>query len=1071
MTRTTWFRLGAAAAITGLLLLVLMMAALAAPQVIINFEQWPEPPISARPGMAEVFTWTITAVSDTPDRVEFKIMDPDSLVVVTQTYPYTSGFNVTYPYTIPASPKEGGYLAEVRYFSIEGGSLPRAYYGRSFYVANRGHLHVFKFDDFDGDGVQDPGDLPVQGVVIRMLTPFGDEFGQLTAANGVAQWLDIPVGSYRVTETVPAGREPTLPPTATVTVTLDATTHITFANRIPPSSILGLVWYDANGNGLVEPGETGLPNVAVRLYDDTDGDGVRDPGEPLTMTTSSGPTGAYTLSLVHAGNYVVSVDPTDPDLPIGYGVVGLPDRAVTGLAAGETRTVSFGFDDTGIVAGRVWNDVNGNGLIEPGEGALASIRVCLYGDVAGNGQVDPGDPLIGCGDSGPSGSYSFTGLAPGAYVADVDQADPDLPAGYVRTTADPVGVALLPGENLTINFGFRQPPTPTPTPTPTFTPTATPTATPTSTPTATPTSTATPTATPANSCIIGQKVDDLHVGLPGWTIHARPRDAQTPVYTTYTDGSGDFHFAGLTPGWWTVWEEMQAGWAPVTSPIFDVQLLPGPVCAAVRFKNRQACAQDLFEYDNTVGLATQILPNGVAQKHTLEPPADQDWLAFDARGGWVYTLRTDNLLGDTDTELNLFDTDGSTPLAYSDDIVPGADPRSHIIWRAPADGRYFARVQDYYQSGARGCLGYDFILTVQTRNHLPVIVHPALPTPTPTPTRTATPSRTPVPTATPTPTATRRPVVILPDVFIPGLGHPKGIGVDERSHLLYVASRDNSTLYQYDPVMAWVLRAIPTGSQPFGVGVNSTTHKVYVANFGSASLTVINGTTGLVMRTISFAPYGEPTYVAVNPVTNRVYVPLHASGRLAVIDGASDTLLTTLDLGAGGAFGVAVDPIWNRVYVSCRDAQVVRVIDGAANAILWGQTAYPGGIPYALGIDPGLGRLYVSFAADPADPTQPRQVLVYRIPTTGPSLLSTVHAGQGGPDGGGGIAANPDTHHVFVTNSLEDSVTVFDGVTLMVITTVPVGDDPMGVAVDPGLSYAFAGNRGSDSVTGMPDVY
>jgi DNA-binding beta-propeller fold protein YncE len=48
---------------------------------------------------------------------------------------------------------------------------------------------------------------------------------------------------------------------------------------------------------------------------------------------------------------------------------------------------------------------------------------------------------------------------------------------------------------------------------------------------------------------------------------------------------------------------------------------------------------------------------------------------------------------------------------------------------------------------------------------------------------------------------------------------------------------------------------------------------------------------------------------------------------------------------------------------------------------------------------------------------------------------------------------------------------VFDGVTLMLLDTVPVGNDPQVVAVDPGLSYAFVGNRRSNSVTGIPDGY
>jgi hypothetical protein len=119
-------------------------------------------------------------------------------------------------------------------------------------------------------------------------------------------------------------------------------------------------------------------------------------------------------------------------------------------------------------------------------------------------------------------------------------------------------------------------------------------------------------------------VDDLHVGLPGWTIHARPRDAQAPVLTTVTDGSGAFHFANLPVGFWTVWEEMQPNWAAVTAPMFDVELQPGPGCAEVRFKNRQACAQDVYEPDDTVISATLTMPSGIPQKHTLEPPADLD---------------------------------------------------------------------------------------------------------------------------------------------------------------------------------------------------------------------------------------------------------------------------------------------------------------------------------------------------------------------------------------------------------------------------------------------------------------
>lgn len=1084
MKHRTWLKLAGAAGLALILVGGLLGALWAAPMAPrgISFDLAPVPPHSIIPGMAETFTWTITG--GTPDYVTFRITAPSLAVVYSRTYPGATDLSVTEHYTPAPGAELGLYESEVRYYRLEGGYLKA---GGSFCVSERGNLHVFKFDDFNGNGIQDPGEGPVPDVRVQIQPAPGalcpsDPAAQLTDIEGQAAWDRIAIGTYIVSEVVPPGYEATLPISRTVAVTINATTYVTFANRLPPSSVQGLVWLDRNRNGVKEPTEPPLPDIRVQLYADANGNGAVDPTETLWDEQDTTSTGSYDFDLVRAGDYVVVVDDADPDLPAGVQVISPAAAAVTGLAPGETRTVDFRFDDAGNIGGRVWHDANGNGIIDPGENPLPGIQVCLYSDSDGDGNLGAGDVLLDCRSSDATGSYSFSGLEGGAYIVDVDETDPDLPAGFVRTTFDPVAVTLAPGENLVVNFGFRMPPTPTPTNTPTSTPTATSTATSTPTATATPTATSTPTptsthtptatATPfsAIGCIVGKKVDDLHVGLPGWTIHARPRDTQGITLTTTTDGSGDFYFAGLPGGWWIVWEEMQPGWAPVTDPSFEVLVPDIPPCATVRFKNRQACAVDPYEPNDSPATATLILPNTV-QKHTLEPPADLDWVMFDAIAGGIYTLRTDNLLGNTDTYLTLYDTDGATLLAYNDDIVTGTDPRSQIIWQAPATERYYARIRDFYQTGSRGCLAYDLVLTVRLKIYLPIVMgpppEPPTPTPSPTPSITATPTITATPSRTPPPTATRTPVPTLPPITIPGLNHPKGIGVNRFTHELYVASRNTDRVYRVNATTGVVLNWVAVGDEPFGVGVNSATNKIYVANFRGNSLSVINGATQTVIKTISFAPYGEPTYVAVDESANRVYVPLHQGGRLAVINGATDTLTATLEVGAG-AFGVAVDPLLKRAYVSCRDAKWVQVIDTVTNSIRWGERVNLVGTPYALGINPTLNRLYVSYA--PED-DNPRQVLVYRIPATGPSLLTAVLVGDGGPDGGGGIDANPATGHVFVTNSQDNSVTVFDGVTNMVLDTVPVGLDPQCVTVHPGLSYAFVGNRGSNSISGIPDGY
>ncbi|HEY53149.1 MAG TPA: carboxypeptidase regulatory-like domain-containing protein, partial [Caldilineae bacterium] len=99
----------------------------------------------------------------------------------------------------------------------------------------------------------------------------------------------------------------------------------------------------------------------------------------------------------------------------------------------------------------------------------------------------------------------------------------------------------------------------------------------------------------ATGCKEGWKVDDQHVGLPGWTIHARlANDANATEYTQMTDGNGYFKFDDLPEGSYLFWEEMQTGWAPVTSPQFISPVAAGDICNGVyddgdiRFKNKQA---------------------------------------------------------------------------------------------------------------------------------------------------------------------------------------------------------------------------------------------------------------------------------------------------------------------------------------------------------------------------------------------------------------------------------------------------------------------------------------------------
>lgn len=917
-----------------------------------------------------------------------------------------------------------------------------------------------KFEDKNFDGVQAEGEPDLAGWEFTLTTPAG-VYTATTDSAGDAYFQDRISGNglYTLTETMQAG----------------------WLNSAPLSRTQERSDADPWTRWQADFGNARYSIIAVRKFLDHNGDGTWDEGQepPLSGwqfalyrwngadwaqhrggTTDSD--GRLVFTDLAAGQYRII---EQLDNHPGY-TNTTPLAVEVALSFPAQQTVDFGNRGALTLSGSKYNDLNANGARDADEPGLPNWTLSLTGGLHSVAVTTTTDS---------NGAYRFERLEPGAYILSETQQP-----GWAQTqpAAGAAYAISLTDQSLTgLDFGNMQLPTATPTATPTPTTTPTLTATPTNTPTPTSTPTATPTPTPALGCIAGIVRDDLHIGLAGWTIHARPRDAQTPLLTAVTDGSGVFRFDDLPIGIWAVWEELPPGWAAVTAATFEVTVAAGPVCVEAAFKNRQACALDPYENDDTPADAKQIAVNGAPQKHTLEPPTDVDWIKFDAAVGGVYTITTAALLGATDTYMELYAADGVTKLADNDDVMPD-DPASQIVWTAPANGRYLIHVRDYYQTGARGCLGYDISVAGRSAIYLPIVINPPpAPTATPTPTPSATPSATPSPTASATATPTMSPSPTasptstptpLPPLLIAGLSHPKGIGVNLSTHALYVASRNNHVVYRVNPLAGAVTHTIPVGREPFGVAVNTRTNKVYVANFLGASVSVINELTASAATTITLAGYGEPTYVAINELTNRIYVPLHRDGRLAVINGATDTLLTTVEMCAG-AFGVAVEPIAQRVYVSCRDAQIIRVLDATTNEIRWDETIYLAGAPYALGIDPALSQLYVPFAGDPSDPLAPRQVLVYRVPAILPAPRGVVAVKPGGPDGGGGVAANGNTHHVFVSNSQDDSVTVFDGRSLAVLDTIPVGDNPMGLAIDPGLGYVYVGNRGSNNISLLPD--
>ncbi|RME81190.1 MAG: hypothetical protein D6775_14260, partial [Caldilineae bacterium] len=570
-------------------------------------------------------------------------------------------------------------------------------------------------------------------------------------------------------------------------------------------------------------------------------------------------------------------------------------------------------------------------------------------------------------------------------------------------------------------------PSPTPTPTPTATQTSTPTLTPTPTPTSLPSATPTPTTSPSPS--------------PTPTASASPSATPTASPT---------HTPTLSP-------TVTPSQTPTLSP---TPTSTPPACQSI----------DPFEPNDTPGSATPLTPDGTTWHLDFGQTNDQDWFVFQAEAGITYTMTTSNLQG-ADTIMFLFDhatSNESDAIASNDDF--GATLASQIAFTAPSDGTYYFMVRDFFHRG--DCRSYDLTFVRDYKHYWPIIIRPqpqASPTPTPTRTPTLTPTHTPTRTPTPflTPTPTPTPVPIETPVIIQKLAHPKEIAVNPLTNRIYVSVRDGQSVYVIDGFSNSIIAKIPVCREPFGIDVNKMTNKVYVACFADGAVAVINGNNNTVMKTFGVGP--EPTYVDINELTNRIYVVTHGNNGLVEIHGGLDTVNRVSGAGAG-AFGVAVNHNLNRIYVTNRDVGTISTFDGVTMSRISDQTVDPGGDrphPFGLGFNPVTNRLYVSYT----EGGLLIKVAVYQATASGLTRIGTLTVPEGGKDGPGELGVHVAKNHIFVPNTASNSLTIINGATNTIITTIPLGQGPFGIGVNPATNLVYVGAKISNDLWVVPDHY
>ncbi len=205
------------------------------------------------------------------------------------------------------------------------------------------------------------------------------------------------------------------------------------------TAVIGdLVWSDADGDGVRDPGEPGLAGVAVRLYTDINGDGLINVGETFVETTTAAD-GSYLFNVAASGteDYIAHIDTAQSALS-AYGPTTGTSISFGNVADGGTYlTADFGFaqDASGTtytIVDRIWlDDGAGGGTADDGgqnggESGIGGVTVALL-DASGN--------VIATTTSDASGDFRFSGVPGGARYSWQITDQYGVLAGYYATTS------------------------------------------------------------------------------------------------------------------------------------------------------------------------------------------------------------------------------------------------------------------------------------------------------------------------------------------------------------------------------------------------------------------------------------------------------------------------------------------------------------------------------------------------------------------------------------------------------------------------------------------------------------
>ncbi|MFA9396882.1 MAG: SdrD B-like domain-containing protein [Clostridiaceae bacterium] len=302
-------------------------------------------------------------------------------------------------------------------------------------------LGNYVWNDDDADGIQDSGEMGINGVEVNLLddsdtvvktTITADKDGKA----GYYIFEDLEPGDYKVQFVNPSdhykfsdnangsdlGKDSdgvTISGSSITTDTINLESgedDLTVDQGMYLGKIGDYVWHDKNADGIQDSGEGGISGAKVNLIKDSS----------VISTTTTNDSGYYIFKDLIPGDYTVEFE-----LPSGYHKASPKDSTgstdsndsdidtatyktgIINIEAGERDlTNDAGFYKYASIGDFVWEDLDGDGKQETGESGVNGIKV----DLIQNGLIIATKTTVDKdGDVSKPGYYLFENLEPGDY--------------------------------------------------------------------------------------------------------------------------------------------------------------------------------------------------------------------------------------------------------------------------------------------------------------------------------------------------------------------------------------------------------------------------------------------------------------------------------------------------------------------------------------------------------------------------------------------------------------------------------------------------------------------------------